>query len=497
MKKPRIFIGSSAESLKIAQAIKANFQFDNIEVRTWSDDLFLPGQYTLDELLKFTNSYDFAIFVLASDDKIKSRNIQQTQPRDNVILEAGMFYNALGRDRVFLFAPSENNPKIPSDLLGLAIIKYNTPTDHNYVAELEVGVNRIRKIIIDRGVMEKTINNDYPINLYKNLEEAKDKIIENCHDSNEIKILSNKGLEFFGSDTSIISHADISKFNSLKQLKILLLSTKSKWLNRGFMALRKEEKIEDVVNELKSTHKILEIGMLKFLKEKKIFNSGIKYHLGEPIFRLILTDNSVFVSTYAEDPTIQVRDLPVYEFKKEFGSLYGSFRKHFNDLWKNNSEYGESFKKIIDVEVSAGGILILNFKNEKFVALVEREDGSWVLPKGHKNNNEINTDITALREVSEETGIPQSSIRCIKKIDSYTFDETALYHSTNKINYFYLLEYIGQENFPKLRTDPDHKSAKWWNLNDELPFFYYSYQKIIISDAIKNEYNIEIKINHR
>ncbi|MBK8853212.1 MAG: NUDIX domain-containing protein [Saprospiraceae bacterium] len=283
----------------------------------------------------------------------------------------------------------------------------------------------------------------------------------------------------------------------MKQLKILLLSPKSRWLNRGFLALRKYEKIEDVINELNSTHKILEIGMLKFLRDKLLFNSGIKYHFGEPYFRFILTDKSVFVSTYAENPTTQVRDLPVYEFKKEYGSLYGSLRKHFNDLWKNNSEYGETYREIIDIEISAGGILILNNKDEKYLALIEREDGSWVLPKGHKNTNEINTEVTALREVSEETGISLTDLSCIKKLDNYTYDETASSYNSSKINYFYLLEYVGQELFPNLKTDPDHKSAKWWKLTEELPFLNYSYQKIIISETIRNEYNIEIILNSR
>lgn len=65
-KKIRIFIGSSTESLKVASAIKTNFEYDNhIEVRIWNESIFQPGQYTFDELIRFTKSYDFAIFVWA------------------------------------------------------------------------------------------------------------------------------------------------------------------------------------------------------------------------------------------------------------------------------------------------------------------------------------------------------------------------------------------------------------------------------------------------
>lgn len=496
--KPRIFIGSSTESLKVAEAIKANFEFDDVEVRIWNEDLFLPGQYTLDELIRFTKSFDFGIFVWANDDKveIQSREISKNQPRDNVILEAGMFYGALGKERVFLFAPTENTPKIPSDLLGLSTLRYKTPTDENYKAELSTGVNKIKNIILKKGIVNKDLESHIPINIFYSLDSAKQKIIEECLIAQEIKILSNKGLEFFGSDSSIISLADIAKYNNIRQLKVILLSPNSRWINRGFMALRQYENIQDFKNEIISTHKILEIGMRKFLKGKKNNGGGIKYHLGEPYFRFVMTENSVFVSTYAENPTTQVRDLPVYHFRKEFGSLYGSLKRHFNDLWKNNSELGETLKEVLDVEISAGGVVFHKNGNNIHIVLVEREDGSWVLPKGHKNKSEKNIEETVLREVNEETNIPIKDLNIIKKIDSYSYDETANKIGVTKLNHFYLLE-CTSSFLPSLKTDPDHLSAKWWNVLNDLPFLFYSYQKIIISETIKNEFDIETKINPR
>src|SRR5690242_16949696 len=94
---PRVFIGSSSESLAVARGLKANLE-TTAEVRIWDEGLFTPGNYTLEDLLTFTTSFDFAIFVFGADDSVVSRGLQLAGPRDNVILEAGMFYSTLGRE---------------------------------------------------------------------------------------------------------------------------------------------------------------------------------------------------------------------------------------------------------------------------------------------------------------------------------------------------------------------------------------------------------------
>ena len=334
------------------------------------------------------------------------------------------------------------------------------------------------------------------VRIYQNLEEAKPYIIEKAKNAQEIKILANKGIEFFGSDSSIISLADYEEYRKIKRLKIVLLSPKSTWINRGFMALRKYESIDDFKSELNSTHVIVEMGMKKFLKELSLEKSGIKYQKGEPYFRFIMIDDTVFVSSYAENPSEQVRDLPVYEIKKDYGSLYGALKKHFNGLWVNNSVYGKTFKENIDIEISAGGFVFCKHNSSVWLALVQREDGSWVLPKGHKKIKDNSLEETAIREVSEETGLKTSKMRCLRKIDTYSYDETAEELAINKINHFYLIEYVSEE-INELHTDFEHLSAKWWNIEKELPFMFYVYQKILINETIKKEFNVEAKIHER
>jgi hypothetical protein len=117
--KPSIFIGSSSEALPLAKAIQtelaASFRAD-----LWSENLFELGEDTLNNLLRFVQCYDFAVLVLTDDDVTKSRKHTTASPRDNVILELGMFMGALGRRRAFpiIAQAADGPPKLPSDLLG-------------------------------------------------------------------------------------------------------------------------------------------------------------------------------------------------------------------------------------------------------------------------------------------------------------------------------------------------------------------------------------------
>lgn len=358
--------------------------------------------------------------------------------------------------------------------------------------ELKSTITTENQSLLEDSILQPTFE------VYKNIEDAKNRIKEECYNSNDIKILSNKGLEFIGLDSSIISIDDFSKYKNLQRIKIILLSPDSRWINRGFMALRRYESLDTFKKELKASHQIAEYAIRDFAKKMKIQNSGsgIKYNKGEPYFRMLMTENKVFVSSYAENPSTQVRDLPVYVFKNEFGTLYGALRRHFNDLWKWNSELGEYMSNLFEPEVSAGGILVHKCEKDSFVALVMNDDGSWILPKGHKNKSDASLEQSALREVSEEIGIPTKRLRVIKKIDSYSYDETAEKLGSRKVVHFFLIEYL-DDDLPELSTDPDHVQAKWWNLRSELPFMFYNYQKILLSEVIQNEFSIAIEINQR
>lgn len=214
--------------------------------------------------------------------------------------------------------------------------------------------------------------------------------------------------------------------------------------------------------------------------------SGVRYHLGEPNFGLVITDKAAYVNTYAEPPGIQVIDLPVYRFPKVKGSLYGAFKRYFDDLWHNDSIPGTFQKRHIDLETSAGGVVLAEHQGRYFTALLRRHDGYWVLPKGHRMRTDPSLEQTAVREVCEETGLSERDLSIERLLGYYSYDETAERLKTNKIVHLYLMRCKVNDSLPLLRS-PDFASAEWWEITRDLPEMLYTYQKSYLHEVRENE----------
>jgi hypothetical protein len=126
--KPKIFVGSSVEGLKIAEGIIANLDY---AARAVAWHLTFPvSEMTIDSLLKEFESQDFAIFVFSPDDVTTMREKQVSVARDNVLFEAGLFMGMHGRNRVFIVTPrgTESALHMPTDLFGYTTAVY----DHDW-----------------------------------------------------------------------------------------------------------------------------------------------------------------------------------------------------------------------------------------------------------------------------------------------------------------------------------------------------------------------------
>jgi hypothetical protein len=146
MNKPRIFLGSSAKQAKLLHAITRGLE-DVAEVEPWTTT-FNPGRSTLDRLVELTHEVDFAAFVFAQDDWTKTDASQPSQasPRDNVIFESGLFGGALGIRRTFII--HAHGSRLPSDLLGLTAVRYDSATSP---AEVRAINDKLRKAIETEG----------------------------------------------------------------------------------------------------------------------------------------------------------------------------------------------------------------------------------------------------------------------------------------------------------------------------------------------------------
>jgi len=148
---PRLFIGSSTESKKVAVAVQK--AMDRVaETVIWTQgNVFEPGKFTLESLEEQSRRSDFAVMVFAPDDVIFCRGKRQAGPRDNVIFELGLFMGALDRKRAFVVAPHGKKLKIPTDILGTNFVTYSVGGGKTLQQSLDNACETMRNVVLKNG----------------------------------------------------------------------------------------------------------------------------------------------------------------------------------------------------------------------------------------------------------------------------------------------------------------------------------------------------------
>jgi predicted nucleotide-binding protein len=141
--KLRVFIGSSTEGKRIAEAIQAGLEYDT-EPTIWSQGVFGLSQGTLETLVGLVSRFDYAILVLTPDDVTRKRDTSGNTPRDNVLFELGLFMGALGRDHVFIVHGRDSALQLPTDLAGVTAATFAKRTDGNLDAAVGPAVTKLK-----------------------------------------------------------------------------------------------------------------------------------------------------------------------------------------------------------------------------------------------------------------------------------------------------------------------------------------------------------------
>lgn len=149
--RPILFVGCSAESLPVARAIQSALAHDPTVVTVWTDGVFKASSFPIESLERELPKVDFAALVLASDDRVISRNVTSDAPRDNIIFELGLFMGALGRSRTFLVHPRGADLKIPTDLMGIMPLVYESGPEGDLSSAVASACNELRAAIRTAG----------------------------------------------------------------------------------------------------------------------------------------------------------------------------------------------------------------------------------------------------------------------------------------------------------------------------------------------------------
>lgn len=154
MKVSKVFIGSSSEGLDVARQVQIALQDERIEAIVWDQGVFEPGKSYLSALLSAAESFDFAVLVLTADDTLISRGNEYNSPRDNALVELGLFMGSIGPKRSFFMYDKSAPPKIASDLEGICGITYYG-ANRNISAAVGSACTIIRNRIRDLGPLSK------------------------------------------------------------------------------------------------------------------------------------------------------------------------------------------------------------------------------------------------------------------------------------------------------------------------------------------------------
>lgn len=155
MRKPRLFIASSAEAIPVANAINVNLDHD-VEVTIWKNGTFKLSSTTVVDLLEKSSYVDFAVFIFTPDDVVEIRDKTTAAVRDNVFLELGLFVGALGKDRCFILVPRGVEMHIPSDLIGMTTADYDPGrSDNDLVSAVNRACSLIQAEISNLGLIDR------------------------------------------------------------------------------------------------------------------------------------------------------------------------------------------------------------------------------------------------------------------------------------------------------------------------------------------------------
>jgi hypothetical protein len=152
--RPAVFIGSSTEGLRVAKTIQVLLD-QSCEVSVWSQGVFGLGEGSLESLVKNLDSFDFAILVLTPDDLVEKRGDVKQAPRDNVLLELGLFIGALGRDRSFAVYDRKVKLHLPTDLAGVTMATYTLHESGNLRSSLGAASTLIEDVVYRLGRRNK------------------------------------------------------------------------------------------------------------------------------------------------------------------------------------------------------------------------------------------------------------------------------------------------------------------------------------------------------
>ena len=109
--KKRVFIGSSVEAQPDLERVVGWLEEANVTAVPWNAaGLFPIGSYLLPRLIEITTEVNGAVLLFTPDDRTWYRKGIVPQPRDNVLIEYGLFASRLGERAAVIASKAPRSP---------------------------------------------------------------------------------------------------------------------------------------------------------------------------------------------------------------------------------------------------------------------------------------------------------------------------------------------------------------------------------------------------
>ena len=139
----KVFIGSSRERRDLMGKVAYWLEDEGCLPQRWDEPgLFMPGEYVFQSLLQIANSVDAAILIFGDDDKLWYRGGLLNSPRDNVLLEYGLFAGLLSPKRAIVCRVGDT--KMPTDIDRIVSVNVTEDTFERARLELRTWVARLK-----------------------------------------------------------------------------------------------------------------------------------------------------------------------------------------------------------------------------------------------------------------------------------------------------------------------------------------------------------------
>ena len=132
----------------------------------------------------------------------------------------------------------------------------------------------------------------------------------------------------------------------------------------------------------------------------------------------------------------------------------------------------------------AAGIIVLNKDSESAIwtVLVKHADGRYGFPKGHIELGE-STEVTARRELLEETGLVAGDLLPQTLTETYDFDRNGI--PTTKHNEYFITVVTDRAPVkPLAEYATEITDARWVSLDEAQEVFQYDESKRLLEPAI-------------